>query len=153
MASTTNKQTQKEKVLANCALWEHICEVNKWCPSCSIEITSTPVILDKYGVCDFYNCASSLIEFSFDGECSGPEVIEPSFHLTDSSDLTGLTTTELQSVRTYAIRNGLIGLSVRADAAIKKSEYCAACNIRKGWNYTCATCGPPPKSRRLAYGI
>jgi hypothetical protein len=111
-------------------LWEHLCEDKRWCPSCSIEVSIYPVVLEE-GSCPIYPCFKDegkiCSSFVFSDDLSDERGEEEEAgasqytHLTDSSILTCYTRAQLVSIKRYAIEAGLIGLCVRADAMIRST--------------------------------
>jgi len=139
--TVTTDPVVSERRAANRALWQHICVKEGWCESCSLELPYSPILLDENGKCDLITCGENKIQYSYDGEVSYPECPGES-PLTDSTSIHCLSVVELLSIKIRAFRQGLVGLATRADAAIKMSDTCLSCNMRKGWSYTCVACDP-----------
>jgi len=145
----TTDPVVSERREANHTLWQDICLKEGWCQSCSLELPYRPIFLHENGYCDLITCGENKIQYSYDGEVSYPEYPEDKYPLTDSTSIDNLSVIELLSVKIRASRQGLIGLATRADAAIKMSDTCISCNMRKGWSYTCSACDPSRVSKKI----
>lgn len=97
-------------------LWQHQCEDKRWCPSCSIHMPEYQTALEEGTNDEAASAHDALAFFSYDGLASAPAL---NIHLTDSMILDRFTRDELVSIKAQAIRSGLLGLSIRAGAAIR----------------------------------
>ena len=138
-----------ERRAANHTLWQHTCVKEGWCQSCSLEMPHSPIFLDENGTCDMITCGENKMQYSYDGEVSYPECSVENRPLTDSTSIHNLSVVELLSIKIRAFREGLVGLATRADAAIKMSDTCLSCNMRKGWSYTCSACDPSRVTEKI----